>query len=555
MKLTLCGLASQYIHMPLAPFCLKKAVEEALPQVETTICDLNINDTKESILRAILETQPDAVALCMYIWNREQAALLTRRLKAAKPEITVILGGPEVTWSAEETFAQCPCDYIIRGAGEEALPSLLHALMTGGDALAVRGVCGRTEHGLHIGEVAPAPPPRDDLYDEAWHTALGGRMIYAETSRGCPFACAFCLSGQRERVQFMPEEKALAMLIRLGQMGGNTVKLIDRTFNCHAGRTRYLLGGLIEAHRRGEISGVCYHLEVAADLFDQETLDLLRTAPPGLFQMEAGLQSFHPETLEACHRKTDMDKLESNLRALLDMGNIHLHIDLIAGLPEEDYETFSRSFDKAYALRPHQLQLGFLKLIYGSDLRSRSWDVRFAPDPPYEVLSTPWLSYEEICRLTDCAEAVERISNSGRFARTLELALVSTGMRPFDLFMILGDKMAQKHGRWSLDALIRMVYDTLLALHVPEAQLRDAMVLDRLATDNTGFLPPFLAGDQQAIKPHARLWRQAHPEEKHPRLALSSDGKTLFCAVWREKHPVTQQGEVFKVPTTENENR
>ena len=304
MKLTLCGLASQYIHMPLAPFCLKKAVEEALPQVETTICDLNINDTKESILRSILETQPDAVALCMYIWNREQAALLTRRLKAAKPEITVILGGPEVTWSAEETFAQCPCDYIIRGAGEESLPSLLQALMTGSDALAVRGVCGRTEHGLHIGEVAPAPPPRDDLYDEAWHTALGGRMIYAETSRGCPFACAFCLSGQRERVQFMPEEKALAMLIRLGQMGGNTVKLIDRTFNCHAGRTRYLLGGLIEAHRRGEISGVCYHLEVAADLFDQETLDLLRTAPPGLFRMEAGLQSFHPETLEALRKSS-----------------------------------------------------------------------------------------------------------------------------------------------------------------------------------------------------------------------------------------------------------
>ena len=552
MRLTLCGLSSQYIHMPLAPFCLKKAVEERLVQAEVTVCDLNINDTKEALLRAIVETNPDAVGLCVYIWNRETCMLLVRRLKAVLPDVPVILGGPEVTWSAEKTMQECPCDYVLRGAGEESLPALLTALETGDDPDGVPGLCRRTEAGLSIGPVAPAPPPRDDLYDDAWHAALNGRMIYAETSRGCPFACAFCLSGQQERVQFMPEEKALAMLIRLGQMGADTVKLIDRTFNCNPARTKYLLGGLIDAQRRGEISGVCYHLEVAADLFDDETLALLRTAPAGLFQMEAGLQSFHPETLEACNRRTDMQKLERNLRALIGMGNIHLHIDLIAGLPEENYEVFGQSFDKAYGLRPHQLQLGFLKVIHGSELRSRDWGVRYAPDPPYEVLSTPWMTYQELCRLHDCAEAVERISNSGRFACTLELALDTLDIRPFELFMQLGERMAQRKGRWSLDALSVMVYDALLEMGVPQAELRDAMVIDRLATDNTGYLLPVLQGDQQAIKPHARAWRLAHPEEKHPRLALSADGRTLYCAVWREKHPVTERGIVERIPLDED---
>ena len=548
MRLTLCALSSQYIHMPLAPFCLRKAVEEKAGFASVTICDLNINDTKEALLRAILATQPDVLGLSVYIWNREQMALLARRVKAARPEVTIVLGGPEVTWSVEDTLRQFPCDYLLRGAGEDSLPALLHALRDGTDHSAVPGLCMRKGDVLHIGDVAPTPAPRADLYDDIWHDMLAGRMIYAETSRGCPFACAFCLSGQREKVQFLPDDEALALLIRLGQAGGDTVKLIDRTFNCNPARTRALIGGLIDAHQRGEIANVCYHMEVAADLFDDETLALLRTAPVGLFQMAAGLQSFNPETLAACRRRTDMAKLERNLRILLGMGNIHLHIDLIAGLPYEDYATFSRSFDKAYTLQPHQLQLGFLKLIHGSHLRDTSWGARFAPDPPYEVLSTPWISYDELCRLQDCAEAVERISNSGRFANTIALALTATGMRPFDLFTRLGEAMASRPGRWSLDALSQMIYDTLLSLGIDADVLRDAMVTDRLATDNTGYLPPFLQRHEQALKPYARAWRMQHPEEKHPRLALSADGQRLLCAVWRSKHPVTQRGDVLEIP-------
>ena len=551
LRLTLTALSSQYIHMPLAPFCLRRAVEDALPGLPATICDLNINDTQEELLARIMVTEPDVLGVSMYIWNRECAARLIRRVKALAPEITVVVGGPEATFSAEETLRETGADYLLRGAGEESLPALLSCLAEGASPADVPGLCRLTPQGAQLSAPAPTPPPRSDLYDGAWQTALKGRMAYVETSRGCPFSCAFCLSGSEahaggRRVQFMPREEALALLIRIGSSGCDTVKIIDRTFNCDRERTMYLLGGLIEAHRAGQIGDVCYHLEVAADLFDDDALALLATAPAGLFQMEAGLQSFHAPALDACNRRTDMNRLTDRLRRIIAPGNVHLHIDLIAGLPQEDFKTFGRSFDRAYAIRPHQLQLGFLKFIHGSRLRESDWGARFVPDPPYEVLSTPWISYAELRRLHACAEAVERLHNSGRFARTIALALDSTGMRPFDLFLLLGEGMAARQGRWSLDALTAMVYETLLAHQVPQNALRDAMILDRLATDNTGYLPPILQSDPAALKQAARTWREQHPEVRHPRIALLSDG-CAAVALWAQKHPVTQQGEVLVI--------
>ena len=545
LRLTLTGLSSQYIHMPLAPYCLKKVVDEGCPEVVTTICDLNINDTQEDLLARLMATEPDVLGVSVYIWNRLCAAQLIRRVKALKPEIIVIVGGPEVTFSVEETFREMPVDYLLRGAGEESLPALLNVFQTDGDASMVPGCCFRQDDGLHIVPPAPTPAPRSDLYGEEWHAALNGRMAYVETSRGCPFSCAFCLSGQHgesHMVQFMPVEEALGLLIHIGNSGCDTIKLIDRTFNCHKARTMALLRGLIEARAQGRIGEVCYHFEVAADLFDDEALALLATAPAGLFQMEAGLQSFHGATLDACNRHTDMAKLTDRIRRIIEPNNIHLHIDLIAGLPEEDFVTFGHSFDQAFALKPHQLQLGFLKFIHGSRLREQDWGARFAPDPPYEVLSTPWMTYAELRRLHDAAEAVERIHNSGRFALAETLAM-QTGIRAFDLYLLLGERMAARQGRWSLDNLTRLVYDTFLSLGVDEAALRDAMILDRLATDNTGYLPPFLqTQDIPALKAAARATREAHPDIRNPRVALLSDGSA--AAVWTKKHPVTQRGEV-----------
>lgn len=542
MKVTLTAIASQYIHMPLAPFCLKKAVEERMPQTRVTICDLNVNETPEALLRRLMATDPDVLGFSLYIWNRAMTARLIRMVKALRPDITVAVGGPEATWDVNGVFAQMPCDMILRGPGEASLPLLLKALAGQALMTEVPGLCRRGDAAWAT--LPPAPVPRDDLYDGAWQTMLAGRMAYVETSRGCPFTCAFCLSGQREKVRFMDADKALALLIRLGRSGAETVKIIDRTFNCDRTRTKRLLAGLMAAKARGEIGGVCYHMEVAADLFDDETLDLLAQAPPGLFQMEAGLQSFHPAALAACRRPTDMALLSDRLTRILAPGNVHLHIDLIAGLPEEDFDTFGISFDRAYRLGPHQLQLGFLKLIHGSRLRETDWGQRYAPDPPYEVLSTPWITYEELQRLHDCADAVERLYNSGRFAQTLALAFAHTGWRPFELFLRLGEAMGARQGRWSLDALTRLVFGTLLEAGTPEAALRDALALDRLATDNTGYLPPFLQHGGEDLKMAVRRLRAREPSCRHPRCALTRDGKTLLWAVWTQKHPVTQRGEV-----------
>ena len=384
MRVTFAGLSSQYIHVTLAPWCLRHAARKAGRPEEITLCEMNINEPAEQLMRQLMETRPDLLGFSVYIWNRSLTGELIRRIKAAFPALPILVGGPEVTWSPEETFREMPCDFLLRGAGEESFPLLLSALQGEIPLEQVPGLCRRTFDGVYISpEVAPAPPPDPGVYDDAYLAALKGRMAYVETSRGCPFSCAFCLSGQRDKVLFLPKEEALALLLRVGKSGVSIVKLIDRTFNCDRKRTAYLLSGLMEARKRGELGQVCYHLEVGADLFDGELLALLREAPAGLFQLEAGIQSFHGPTLEHCRRRTDMALLESNLCALLAPGNIHIHIDLIAGLPEEDLPTFIASFNKAYALGPHMLQLGFLKLLYGSALREEAEAnaCRFSPDP------------------------------------------------------------------------------------------------------------------------------------------------------------------------------
>lgn len=551
MRVTLAGLSSQYIHVTLAPWCLRHAARKAGRPEEIALCEMNVNEPEERLMRRLLDTRPDLVGFSVYIWNRALTARLIRRLKAAFPRLMVLVGGPEVTWSPEETFAQMPCDFLLRGAGEESFPLLLAALAGETPLESVPGLCRRAPQGLILSpEVAPAPPPDPGVYDGEYLAALDGRMAYVETSRGCPFSCAFCLSGQGEPVRFLPQEEALALLIRVGQSGPGIVKLIDRTFNCRRDRSAYLLRGLIAARQRGELGDVCYHLEVGADLFDAEQLALLAGAPAGLFQLEAGIQSFHGPTLDRCRRRTDMARLESNLRALLAPGNIHIHIDLIAGLPQEDLPTFIASFNRAYGLQPHMLQLGFLKLLYGSALReeAKANQCRFSPDPPYEVLSTRWLSYQDLCQLKDVEQALERLYNSGKFQRTLAWALPLTGLTPYAFYLAMGRRMGEIPGSLSHDRLTLLLHGFLAESGLDPEEIRDRLVWDRLATDNTGYLPPPLQRDPAALKEAARRYRALHPEARHTRFALVEGGATLLAAAWTAVHPVTRLGAVDALP-------
>ena len=309
-----------------------------------------------------------------------------------------------------------------------------------------------------------------------------------ESSRGCPFTCAFCLSGACRGVRNFPMDFVKRAILLLWRSGVKTVKFIDRTFNADRKRAEEILLFIL-ANYPNEPS-VSFHFEVAADKLAPTTLALLEHAPRGLFQLEAGLQSFNPKTLEAVARHTDLEKLCANVRHLLASGNVHIHVDLIAGLPYEDFDSFRDSFNRAYALQADMLQLGFLKLLYGSALRESADEYAYVFDenPPYEIRSTAWLTEAEMNELHKVENACDRLHNSGRFRKTLEYVLQSTGLMPFDLFLAFGAKPTMP-----LDEYTALAHGFFASLDgVDRTVLRDKLCRDRLASNRSGRLPDCL---------------------------------------------------------------
>ena len=509
MKVVVCSLNSQYIHSALAPWYLAAGMDRwGNPSILVEVVEGTVNQEPEKLFRRLQDTRAEVIGFCCYIWNITLVRQLAERIKVWKPETIVVLGGPEAAFRAEELLIGWPAvDYIQAGEGEYPFALLMNRLYVGKEPADVPGLCRR----LPAGGVAIQPPyrspdPPPSPYTGRYFAALQGRIAYLETSRGCPFSCAFCLSGREDPVRFFDLEQAKEQLLALSRSGTRTIKLVDRTFNCHPGRARELFGFIIRARQTGEIpEGVRFHFEVAADLFDSQTLALLSEAPKGLFQLEAGLQSFHRPTLEAVTRKTDLERLCANLRVLLDQGNIHIHIDLIAGLPREDWEIFRDSFDKAYSLSPHMLQLGFLKLLHGSRLRAeaRKNGCVFSPAPPYEVTETRWLSSRELWRLHLVEDALERLYNSGRFRLTLAYVLARTGLRPFDLFLMAGEWAEAQGGtqRIGLEAYTACMWTFFRGLKgIEPAGLRDVMACDILRSRRGGFLPACLYREDGRLK-------------------------------------------------------
>ena len=453
MKVIIACLNSKYIHASLSPWCLLAGVREfAKGEYDATVMESTINGDTAAFADSITNEKPYIVAFSCYIWNITKTLEICKAIKE-KHNCIIVLGGPEVAYRPKDILEKHGfIDYVLSGEGEWTFPDFLDSL--GGDLSSVSGLTYK-ENGKIISvpekEYTATPP---SPYCEEFFEKLNGRITYIETSRGCPYSCAFCLSGRCSPLRFFDTENVKKDIIKLAQSGTQTVKFVDRTFNANAKRANEILLFIKENYGKEIPQGVCFHFEIAGDILKDSTLEILESMPYGAVQLEIGMQSFNEETLKKINRKTNTEKLIQNIRKLISFNNMHIHIDLIAGLTGEDFESFKSSFNTAYSLGAHMLQLGFLKLLHGADMRedSEKYPCEFNDEPPYEVTSTPWLSSEEIQTLKRCEDAVDRLYNSGRFLYTLEYLTKEVGFSPFDVFFGFGNAVNGNRMRLSVYA-------------------------------------------------------------------------------------------------------
>lgn len=489
MKTVIVSLASQYVHSTLAPWYLFYTAKKLCKSdTELKVLEGTVNEDAEKLYKKIADEKADLIAFSCYIWNIKAVKELAQRLH--KTGAKILLGGPEVSYNAGELLKENFVDFILSGEGERPFAELLKALAEDGKISDISGLCYKNN-----GEIILNPPHTTQEvpvcpYGEEFLTALNGRIVYVETSRGCPFSCAFCLSGRLGGVRFFPLERAKQDILTLANSGSKIIKFVDRTFNANRQRAFEIWQFIIENYGKKIPKGVCFHFEIAGDLLRNEDFELLKNLPKGLIQFEIGIQSFSAKTLAAINRKTDTKRLENNLKRLCEMGNIHIHIDLIAGLPFEDYNTFREGFNKAFRLNADMLQLGFLKLLFGADMREKrgKYPLKFSSDPPYEVTETPWLDGEKLALLKHTERALDRFVGSGRFPRTNALIFEVQKRDPFDTLTELG--MFAGEEVCSLNDYVEKIYRFFGS---DETALRDALISDVATSVKNGTLPKCLA--------------------------------------------------------------
>jgi radical SAM superfamily enzyme YgiQ (UPF0313 family) len=502
MKVLLATLNAKFVHSALALYSLRRYCREVCSDI--AVREYTINNEPLAILGDIYRVRPDVVGLACYIWNIDATLALAGLVRKVLPAATIILGGPEVSYDPEAVMGENQAvDYVIQGEGEETLAALLGALAAGRPPAGIPGLAYRRGEAVVTGvpqvvaDLAAIPFP----YDDADMAAIKGRIVYYETSRGCPYACKYCLSGATAGVRFLPVARVLEELAFFVAHGVKQVKFVDRTFNVR--RDHYLP---ILEFLAAQDTAANFHCEIAADLLDEDVLALLAAAPPGRFQFEIGVQSTNPETLAAISRKNDWPRIVAGVGALRVAGNSHLHLDLIAGLPHEDYRRFGRSFGDVYALRPHMLQLGFLKLLKGSAIRAQAGDhgYVFMDHAPYEVLANDYLTYAEVRRLKIFEEMFNQLYNSGRFPATLEWMAAAWGAGAFAFYEELADYWEER--------------DLHLAAHSAKTAARHlaefcAAVRPALAGDCRQFLKfDVLSSGRDAGRPEFLPWDGSGPE-------------------------------------------
>ncbi|MEK3764806.1 B12-binding domain-containing radical SAM protein [Solibacillus sp. FSL K6-4121] len=438
MKIILSTLNAKYIHTNLAIRYLKAA---ALPEFDCELAEYTIKDPAFNIVSDLFQKKPDVVGFSCYIWNINETIAVIRMLKTVLPNVKIVLGGPEVSYDVHEWVRKHEeIDFIIMGEGEVSFKEMLRHFNGEIPLDKVPGICYLEEGKLKI----HAQPPKIDLREiaspfrfEEDLPHLGKRIQYIETSRGCPFSCQFCLSSIEVGVRYFNREKIKEDIRYLMNNGAKTIKFVDRTFNISRSYAMEMFQFLIDEHQ----PGVVFQFEITADIMRPEVIQFLNdNAPKGLFRFEIGVQSTNDLTNDLVKRRQNFEKLTRTVTMVKEGGKIDQHLDLIAGLPEEDYASFRKTFNDVFAMRPEELQLGFLKLLRGTGLRleAEKYGYTYVDISPYEIFSNNVLTFDDIVRIKHAEDVLEKYWNAHRMDNTIEYLVTKVFETPFDFFQSFG---------------------------------------------------------------------------------------------------------------------
>lgn len=466
MKVLVTTLNSKYIHTSISVRYLKYYYEENRGSLNSTVemKEFTINNLLDDIIENIAQSNYDLVAFSCYIWNIEQTLKICETLKKIKPSIKILLGGPEVSHETKELMLAVEAiDYVLVGEGEESFLQFVKALELALPFSSVNGLFYKTASSV---QQTPFNPALNDVITEKLpfpyksFEGLDHKILYYESSRGCPYNCKYCLSSTVKGVRYFPLEKVKTDLMRFIDQRVMQVKFVDRTFNADKKRALEIMK-FIAANDNGYTN---FHTEITASLLDEETLAFLETVRPELFQFEVGVQSTNEETLFAINRNIPFEKIKTACTRIKSYHNTHLHLDLIAGLPYEGFDSFMRSIDDLFEIRPEKIQLGFLKLLKGSELRNhaQAYGMVYRSYPPYEILKTNWLDYPEMVKLKHMEDLLDHYYNSGKFEYSLSY-LLKASTHTFSKFLLEFCNMWESNnwfeGKHALLALYKRLYE------------------------------------------------------------------------------------------------
>ena len=529
MKNILVGINSKYVHTNLAIRYLKKYIEENSNEKIKTY-ESSINNNIQKIIRDIVEYEPDNIFFSVYIWNVEMVFKITKELKKILPNKRIILGGPEVSYNPDEILEKnIEIDRILIGEGENVLLNFLTK-----DIKDVKGVYYREDNKIKFNGFEPLienldiiPFPYDDEELEDVH-----KIVYYESSRGCPFNCSYCMSSIDKSVRYFSLERTKKDLKKFIDIGTRLVKFVDRTFNLNKDRYMEIWKFLLENYREN----ITFHFEINANIFDDEVLEFLKKVPRKLFQFEIGVQTTNPSTMKAINRNNSLDRLFHNVTCI--NKNIHLHLDLIAGLPFEDYETFGKSFDYVYKTKCEMIQLGFLKMLKGTQMKDEGekYSYKYLDFPPYEILSNEFISYKDICRLKDIEEVLDFHYNSQKFLKSVDFVVENFFESPFKFFESIGD-FYKERGYLEVAhkevAIFNNFVEYYEKMNFPKKQeFLEYLKFDYLFMGKPGFYPVWIEENKDKElhkniieKMNFRSTREAHKLTELERFSINIDTK------------------------------